>query len=169
LANGDGQGGDGGAANDRLVYFAATGLMANGCFGATMPNLPSKGCKTPGCRGTAERIGFCRNCHADGKATDGRPSRAERGYDYRWFNYRRAFLAANPFCADPYRRHPAVRQVATVCDHKEPHRGNQELFWDRRNHQPLCKPCHDYKTATFDGGFGHERQRQPAAITGNQR
>nr|WP_292832122.1 HNH endonuclease signature motif containing protein [Mesorhizobium sp.] len=30
------------------------------------------------------------------------------------------------------------------------------LFWDRSNWQPLCKPCHDRKTATSDGGFGRE-------------
>ncbi|TWI29726.1 HNH endonuclease [Paracoccus sulfuroxidans] len=30
-----------------------------------------------------------------------------------------------------------------VADHKEPHRGDADLFWDRRNLQCLCKPCHD--------------------------
>jgi 5-methylcytosine-specific restriction endonuclease McrA len=30
-----------------------------------------------------------------------------------------------------------------VCDHKEPHRGDPDLFWDPENLQCLCKPCHD--------------------------
>lgn len=30
-----------------------------------------------------------------------------------------------------------------VADHKEPHRGDQALFWDEGNLQTLCKPCHD--------------------------
>lgn len=30
-----------------------------------------------------------------------------------------------------------------VCDHKKPHRGNEELFWDRAGLQCLCKSCHD--------------------------
>ena len=30
-----------------------------------------------------------------------------------------------------------------VCDHKQPHRGDPALFWDERNLQALCKPCHD--------------------------
>ncbi|MAU22556.1 MAG: HNH endonuclease [Martelella sp.] len=30
-----------------------------------------------------------------------------------------------------------------VCDHVRPHRGDQRLFWDDRNLQTLCKPCHD--------------------------
>jgi len=28
------------------------------------------------------------------------------------------------------------------------------MFWDERNWQALCKPCHDAKTAREDGGFG---------------
>jgi 5-methylcytosine-specific restriction endonuclease McrA len=30
-----------------------------------------------------------------------------------------------------------------VCDHIEPHRGNDALFWGEGNLQTLCKPCHD--------------------------
>lgn len=30
-----------------------------------------------------------------------------------------------------------------VADHKVPHRGRAELFWDRSNIQCLCKECHD--------------------------
>ncbi|QIB32645.1 HNH endonuclease [Ancylobacter pratisalsi] len=30
-----------------------------------------------------------------------------------------------------------------VCDHVRQHRGDEALFWDERNLQTLCKPCHD--------------------------
>ena len=30
-----------------------------------------------------------------------------------------------------------------VADHRRPHRGDERLFWDDRNLQCLCKPCHD--------------------------
>jgi len=30
-----------------------------------------------------------------------------------------------------------------VADHREPHRGDEALFWDIDNLQTLCKPCHD--------------------------
>jgi len=30
-----------------------------------------------------------------------------------------------------------------VCDHIEPHRGNEQLFWDENNLQTLRKECHD--------------------------
>jgi hypothetical protein len=40
-----------------------------------------------------------------------------------------------------------------VVDHIVPHGGDQTLFWDAANHQTLCEPCHNRKTATEDGGF----------------
>lgn len=30
-----------------------------------------------------------------------------------------------------------------VADHKQPHHGDEALFWDDQNLQCLCKPCHD--------------------------
>ena len=56
--------------------------------------------------------------------------------------------------------HEAGRGVAVsgqqmaVVDHIIPHKGDKVLFWDRSNWQPLCKTCHDTKTAREDGGFG---------------
>jgi 5-methylcytosine-specific restriction protein A len=47
---------------------------------------------------------------------------------------------------------------ATEVDHKVPHRGDQDLFWDTSNWQSLCKPCHSAKTAREDGGFGRQQQ-----------
>jgi len=32
---------------------------------------------------------------------------------------------------------------ATVVDHIIPHKGDDKLFWDQTNWQPLCKECHD--------------------------
>ena len=39
---------------------------------------------------------------------------------------------------------------ATVVDHIKPHRGDQKLFWDQNNWQPLCKEHHDRKTLNED-------------------
>lgn len=70
-----------------------------------------------------------------------RKSSAARGYGSRWQKYRAAFLARNPLCA----MHQQLGQVvpATVVDHIKPHRGDQSLFWDKANHQPLCESCHN--------------------------
>lgn len=65
----------------------------------------------------------------------------QRGYGYRWQKERERFLMANPLCR--YCQADGVTREATVVDHITPHRGDQSLFWDRNNWQPLCKPCHD--------------------------
>ncbi|WP_338056068.1 HNH endonuclease signature motif containing protein [Thermanaerosceptrum fracticalcis] len=46
---------------------------------------------------------------------------------------------------------------AIVVDHIRPHKGDYELFWDESNWQPLCKQCHDRKTATEDSNFARGR------------
>lgn len=66
---------------------------------------------------------------------------AERGYGGRWQKARITFLAANPLCRMCESEGRAT--VATVVDHIMPHKGDQSLFWDRANWQPLCKPHHD--------------------------
>ena len=72
---------------------------------------------------------------------DGRISSTQRGYTYKWQQYRAGFLRENPLCAY-CKRHGTVK-AASVVDHIEPHRGNMTLFWRSQNHQALCKPCHD--------------------------
>lgn len=66
---------------------------------------------------------------------------AQRGYGYRWQKARAAYLAEHPLCV--YCEREGKVTAATVVDHKIPHRGDQELFWDEKNWQSLCKPCHD--------------------------
>jgi 5-methylcytosine-specific restriction protein A len=50
-------------------------------------------------------------------------------------------------------------EAATVVDHKIPHSGDYDRFWDEANWQSLCKRHHDIKTATEDGAFGHYARR----------
>ena len=105
--------------------------------------------------GALVESGHCAACATRGRGVTARKTAAERGYNGRWRKYRRGYLNEHPFCADPYGRHGEVLVLATDLDHITPHRGNQRLFWDPNNHQPLCKCCHSTKTATEDGGFGH--------------
>lgn len=78
---------------------------------------------------------------------DRRGTAHQRGYTARWSKYSKWRLLYHPACV-------RCGQPATVTDHKRPHWGDETLFWDENNHQSLCKPCHDTKTATEDGGFG---------------
>lgn len=77
---------------------------------------------------------------------DRRGTAAQRGYGSQWRSASDEFLRLNPFCRECER---AGRLTpARVTDHIVPHRGNQALFWDRANWQPLCEPCHNRKTGS---------------------
>lgn len=65
----------------------------------------------------------------------------QRGYGYRWQKAREQYLLANPLCV--YCARQGRTAAASVVDHIEPHRGDQNLFWDQSNWQALCKLCHD--------------------------
>jgi 5-methylcytosine-specific restriction enzyme A len=78
-----------------------------------------------------------------------RGSAASRGYGSRWRKARERYLREHPFCikCGP----PAL---ADEVDHRQPHKGDMRLFWDRDNWQALCKACHSKKTAEEDGRWG---------------
>jgi 5-methylcytosine-specific restriction protein A len=122
-----------------------------------MPGRPARPCGYPGC-GKLVRDGSSR-CEKHPPRVDKRHvdqrrgTTSERGYGWAWQKARAAFLSSHPLCAEHERQGRVV--AASVVDHRIPHRGDQRLFWDRSNWQPLCKSCHDTKTASEDGGFGN--------------
>ena len=69
-------------------------------------------------------------------------------YGRRWRKERGQFLAINRYCK--FCRAAGKRARATVVDHIVPHRGDEELFWEQSNWQPLCKPCHDGDKAVME-------------------
>lgn len=82
-----------------------------------------------------------------GSWRDGRTSSTARGYTYRWQQERAAYLREHPLCQCPACDDGRLRvMVATVVDHKVPHRGDMTLFWDQSNWQAMNKECHDAKT-----------------------
>lgn len=83
-------------------------------------------------------------------AIDPRPTAHDRGYNYRWQKARKEFLANNPLCA--FCARDGEITIASVVDHIEPHRGNQDLFWSPDNWQPLCKPHHDSEKQKMENG-----------------
>lgn len=120
-----------------------------------MPSAAPRPCTYPGCgvlvRDGTSRCG--RHKHIEQRQADQqRGTSSQRGYGSRWQKAREGFLRKHPLCARHQERGEIV--VATVVDHKIPHKGDKVLFWDTTNWQSLCKPCHDAKTAREDGGFG---------------
>jgi 5-methylcytosine-specific restriction enzyme A len=118
-----------------------------------MPTSAPKPCNKPGC-GVLVRDGSARceqHKRMEAKAHDARRGSAhERGYSAAWQRARVGFLKSHPLCKAHEGKGEVV--VATVVDHIKPHKGDKALFWDHDNWQALCKPCHDHKTATEDGG-----------------
>src|SRR4051794_27851302 len=64
---------------------------------------------------------------------------AERGYGARWQRARAQYLSLHPLCV---MCQPRV-VLATVVDHRTPHKGDEVLFWDQTNWQALCSPHHN--------------------------
>jgi 5-methylcytosine-specific restriction protein A len=125
-----------------------------------MAELPKRPCSYPGgCAALVAAGGGRCPVHASAQKEQRqqrdreRGNSASRGYGRRWQRYRQMFLRSHPLCAEHEKQKRYV--AAVVVDHIIPHRGDQQLFWNETNHQALCKPCHDAKTAREDGGFGN--------------
>lgn len=119
-----------------------------------MPYKPQTICRYPGC-GELTSNGYC-DKHKKIKDAE-RETATQRGYNARWRKARVAYLASHPLCVRCNEQGRLTQ--ATVVDHIIPHKGNYKLFWDINNWQPLCKQCHDKKTAAEDGGFGRNVKR----------
>ena len=121
-----------------------------------MPMRPKRPCAFPEC---VERVNegerFCQEHKKLKTKWQERRRTKDTGrhlYNYKWSQYRRRFLRLYPLCRQCEEQGLVTR--ATVVDHIKPHKGDYHLFWDSKNHQSLCKRCHDRKTVTEDGGFG---------------
>jgi 5-methylcytosine-specific restriction enzyme A len=89
----------------------------------------------------------------------GKDSSTARGYGYKWQQERAAFLRQNPWChrcleeagideRDASKalacclRQGITPPPANLVDHRVPHHGDQQLFWDRKNWEPMCNRHH---------------------------
>ena len=78
------------------------------------------------------------------KTTGNKTFTKKRLYDSTdWVEYRNKFISANPKCY-------ACGERARIVDHVISHKGSEEKFWEPTNMIPLCKPCHDFITGTYD-------------------
>ena len=105
---------------------------------------PRRPCRYPGCAGFCEQGQvYCKD-HMSESSERLRGGAAFRGYGRKWRDARAAYLKRHPLCVACQAE--GKLKPATVVDHIIPHRGNQLLFWDEKNWQPLCKAHHDQKT-----------------------
>ena len=61
-----------------------------------------------------------------------------------WKQLRTSFLQNNPLCVECKRE--GIYKLAKIVDHIQSHKGREDLFFDVKNLQPLCKKHHDKKT-----------------------
>lgn len=73
----------------------------------------------------------------------------------RWRRARIRYLKQHPLCECEECKKNNRILAANVVDHRKPHKGDYELFWDEDNWMAMTKKCHDRKTAKEDGGFGN--------------
>ena len=105
---------------------------------------PQRPCLYPGCPELVSS-GRCDKHKVDHRECDRhRGNSTERGYGARWQRYRLQFLMRHPLCVECMS--DGIVRPATVVDHIQDHKGDQELFWNQGNHQSLCKRHHDRKT-----------------------
>lgn len=90
-----------------------------------------------------------------------RGSARERGYSREWDLAAKAHLLQHPACV--YHQMAAwggkPRIVAAQCvDHLVPHRGDREVFWNRRDWVSACHDCHNGPKQALEreGGFSFE-------------
>jgi 5-methylcytosine-specific restriction protein A len=113
-----------------------------------IPRRPPKPCKHPQCPNLTEG-NYCAE-HQDEKEYKPRRNPHKKLYSStRWQELRRYRLNTQPLCVECLKNNRYT--PATVVDHIKPHRGNEKLFYDLKNLQSMCKPCHDRKTAKEDG------------------
>ena len=119
-----------------------------------MPVRNKKACNKQGCPELVEYgNAYCDKHLKEHKVYKRTNRKKQTMYNRRWQIYRKTFLSDNPFCVVCIAENRLT--PATVVDHIVPHKDDYDLFWDVNNHQPMCKRCHDRKTATHDGGFGN--------------
>jgi 5-methylcytosine-specific restriction protein A len=113
-------------------------------------------CKNGGCPYLVnEGAVFCRSCIERGVIHPVSDYRAQHNAMYdspEWRRYSKDYRDAHPLCADPYHRHVGETRAVHAVDHITPHCGNRSLFWNPKNHQPLCEACHNWKSTQDKAG-----------------
>lgn len=121
-------------------------------------------CRRRGCHARVRGGGYCCACDLARRAERvvagyerRRGSSSARGYaSADWRRKRAEWLAAHPYCSDPFHRHHGQQVRGIHVDHRRAKRaGGADAAG---NFQTLCASCHSSKTVRFDGGFGRARR-----------
>lgn len=114
-----------------------------------MPLKPKRPCVEPRCPGRATDGSRCPR-HAEVQAR-ARRAWEQRTYDADWRRLSARILRERPRCEEP-----GCTSRSQQVDHVESVRRAPSRRLDPTNLRALCRVHHGMKTATHDGGFGHE-------------
>lgn len=107
-----------------------------------MPSRCAMPCLKPGCPNLRRPPARYCDEHKDIAKTEYPRRHPEHQAMYntkRWKDLRKWWLSGHPLCV-------LCEGIASVCDHKTPHKGNEELFYSVDNLQNLCREDHNKKT-----------------------
>jgi 5-methylcytosine-specific restriction protein A len=97
-------------------------------------------CGQPGCPE------FTASTYCPKHEVEHKPPAHLRGYGHKWTLYSAAFKKRHPLCRLCLAK--GIQNPTEIVDHIEPVTGPDDPgFWDKGNHQPLCRSCHAIKTA----------------------
>lgn len=111
-----------------------------------MPWAPSTPCLHPGCAALVHTR-YC-SVHTPPRAPRRDDPEQSRAYGRSWRTLSARVRGEAPICQG------CGRAPSSDVDHIDGDRTNNE----RANLQALCRACHSYKTARFNGGFGNKRR-----------
>ena len=97
--------------------------------------------------------GLCEDCKAKGLGREERDPKIKKLYgSARWRRRKKAFLDDHPLCVGyPKGIHGDRIVAADLPDHIEAHKGDEELFYNEDNWQPLCTACNSRKAVALEG------------------
>lgn len=125
-----------------------------------MPQRPQRPCRHKGCRNLHRNAnGYCDQHRADAnRARRGSAGKFSAWYTTaKWRSLRAKQLRMQPLCEFCLKDGKVT--AATICDHVEPHRGDESKFWSGP-FQSLCQTCHSSTKQRI------ERGSQPRVVTG---
>jgi 5-methylcytosine-specific restriction enzyme A len=111
-----------------------------------MPSAPLRYCSVPNCPNKVPS-GRCQKHQRIVRQAERRFQNGATAYNSaRWVRESKAFRAAHPFCVNAYTEDTRCTVLTALVDHRIPHRGDERLFWDQSNWQPMCWYCHGIKS-----------------------
>lgn len=128
-----------------------------------MPNRPQPFCrgKLRRCPNRAVRNGLCKDCddESEREYDARRPNATARGYDARWRETRRQYLATHIYCeSDDCMQLPEWRRpVAMDVDHIDGLGPKGLRGHDPDNLRAMCHSCHSKRTAADQPGGWNRR------------